>query len=456
VAALQRHLLHWQHVDLPREGVDALEDALDMFVGVALPVELWEQEVLPLRVKGFVPAMLDGICLSGHRVWVGGGADGATADEAIAFWPRPLLGMRPARGEGMALSAEAEKVLAFLRKNGASFLVDLQIALTLDDTETALALRELVIAGKVSNDQLEGLREVQRLSQNAMRDRRERVDPLRSRYPESVRGAGRPRKLAGGWWKQRTAGGGAASLGGRWFLLPEPQAAVTAMEMTERAADRVERLLRRTGFACRELLEPEVDGPWRDCYEVLTRMEWAGTVRRGYFVEGISGSQFAAPAVRLGTDAASDVVWLSMLDPANVWSQVNTRWVSDAGEPARIARAAGNWVAMVEGRPVLAAVNWGHRLIPLPAEEGQQERALATLHTLLERLPRSHRNYLDVRQWDQQDIVGSVAESVLRQQGFARDTQGMRLYRRYFPQAGAAPGAASGQTDPTTPEGELL
>ena len=223
-------------------------------------------------------------------------------------------------------------------------------------------------------------------------------------------------------------------MGGRWFVLPEPQPAVTAMDTTERAADRVERLLRRTGFACRELLEPEVDGPWRDCYDVLTRMEWAGTVRRGYFVEGISGSQFAAPAVRLGGEAnvETPVVWLSMLDPANVWSQVNTRWVSDAGEPCAIARAAGNWVALVEGRPVLAAVNWGHRLIPLPAEEGQQERALATLHTLLERLPRSHRNYLDVRQWDQADILGSAAEDILRRQGFARHA-GMRLYRRYLP-----------------------
>jgi ATP-dependent Lhr-like helicase len=452
VAALQRHLLHWQHVDQPREGVDALEDALDMFVGVALPLELWEQEVLPLRVKEFLPAMLDGICISGHRVWVGSGGG---EEGRVAFWPRHLLTMRGAADASKPLSVDAEKVLEFLRKNGASFLVDLQIALTLDDTETALALRELVFAGKVSNDQLEGLREVQRLSQNAMRDRRERVDPLRSRYPESVRGAARQRKLAGGWWKQRTATGGAASLGGRWFILPEPQAAVTAMDITERAADRVERLLRRTGFACRELLEPEVDGPWRDCYDVLTRMEWAGTVRRGYFVEGISGSQFAAPAVRLGGDATGDVVWLSMQDPANVWSQVNTRWVSDAGEPARIARAAGNWIALVEGRPVLAAVNWGHRLIPLPAEDGQHERALATLHTLLDRLPRSHRNYLDVRQWDQQDIVGSVAENILRQQGFTRDTQGLRLYRRYFPQAGAAPRVASGQTHPSTPEGDL-
>ena len=61
----------------------------------------------------------------------------------------------------------------------------------------------------------------------------------------------------------------------------------------------MERFLRRTGFACRELLEAEADGSWRDAYDVLTRMEWAGTVRRGYFVDGIAGSQFMTPGVRL-------------------------------------------------------------------------------------------------------------------------------------------------------------
>ena len=40
--------------------------------------------------------------------------------------------------------------------------------------------------------------------------------------------------------------------------------------------------------------------PWRILYEVLSRMELAGDVRRGYFVEGMSGAQFArAEAVRM-------------------------------------------------------------------------------------------------------------------------------------------------------------
>jgi ATP-dependent Lhr-like helicase len=211
-----------------------------------------------------------------------------------------------------------------------------------------------------------------------------------------------------------------------------------ALDLAERAADRVERFLRRTGFACRELLDPQLDGSWKDAYDVLTRMEWAGTVRRGYFVDGIAGSQFVLPGVRLEAEGAlgEEIVWLSMIDPANVWAQVSTRWISDAGIAARVPRVAGSWVAIAGGpggggRPVLAAVSWGQRLIPLPGNWEDQERALRTLGTLLPRLPRNSHPYLQVRYWDQQDIFGSPAEALLREQGFSRDTQGLRLYRQY-------------------------
>ena len=197
-----------------------------------------------------------------------------------------------------------------------------------------------------------------------------------------------------------------------------------------------DRLLRRTGFACRELLEPALDGSWRDAYDVLTRMEWAGTVRRGYFVDGIQGSQFALPSARV-TNAPDDpapaagVTWLAMLDPANIWAQASTRWISDAGLAARVPRAPGNWVALVDGRPVLAAVSWGQRLIPLPAAQELQDRALAAVSALFPRLPRDTHPFLQVRYWDQGDILGTPAAEVLRRQGFGRDTQGLRLYRQY-------------------------
>ncbi len=438
IAALQRHLLRWQHLDNPRDGgggTDAIEDVLDLFTGLALPLSTWEHEILPTRVKDFSPALLDAICRTGHRVWVGSSKtsdDGnpTPADLEIAFYPRHLLPTRPPL-PAATLSENAQKILVTLEKLGASFLLDLQLATKLDDPDTAVALQELILAGKISNDQLEGLREVQRLAANVKRDHSfQPHHSIANRYPAGLHRTKGQRHLPGGWWKQRSSLATPTG-GGRWFILPEPQSAQSALDLTERAADRVDRLLRRTGFACRELIDAAIDGPWRNCYDVLTRMEWAGSVRRGYFVEGISGSQFMLPTVRLDSSQSPSVIWLSMLDPANVWAQVNTRFISDAGEPARISRSHGNWIALIDGTPVLAATNYGHRLIPLPAPWEHHERALQSIPMLLPRLPRDHRTHLDVRQWDQQDIIGSPADEILRRLGFTRDTQGLRLYRQY-------------------------
>ena len=435
LAALQRHLLHWQHVRgaleqaaPPEESgmatVDAVEDVLDLFTGLTFPLEVWEHEILPVRVEGFAPAILDGICRGGHRVWVG-------RPEGMAFWPRHLLGQRPARDEAMEISPTSRKVLEHLQTHGASFQFDMQQALGMDEGEMALALHELAFAaGLVSSDQLEGLREVERLAEVARRDRSRglALPRLHATHPRHVP---RPARMPRNWWRQNH-GVTAGNLGGRWYLLPPVAPPSTALDRAQQAADRVERLLRRTGFACRELAEPQVDGPWKGAYDVLTRMEWAGTVRRGYFVDGIAGSQFAHPAARLEAQSGEGgVVWLSMIDPANIWARASTRWISDSGPAARVPRIAGSWIALVDGRPVVAAVAWGQRLIPLPAAWEQQERALLAVGELLNRLPRDSHPYLAVREWDQRDILGSPAEELLRRQGFTRDTQGLRLYRQY-------------------------
>jgi ATP-dependent Lhr-like helicase len=460
LGALQRHLLRWQRVLPARRGqrskeemmgedsrgVDVLEDVLDMLMGEAFALPLWEHELFTARVPGFGEgggAMLDGICRTGHWVWVGTKAGEGSGELAIAFWQRHLLGMRPAGGGGGGVLVEegfseaAQRVREWLRSQGASYFFDIQLGLSMEEGEVALAMKELAGLGVVSSDQLESLREVLRVSENALRDRaRTPASPrLHATHPRHVP---RPPRMARNWWKRTDSASGragmtAGSLGGRWFLLPPAILPDDALRLAERAADRVERFLRRTGFACRELLDAGLDGSWRDAYDVLTRMEWAGTVRRGYFVDGIAGSQFMAPGVRLEEEPSGDgITWLSMIDPANIWAQASTRWISDAGIAARVPRVAGSWVALVGGRPVLAAVSWGQRLIPLPASPPEQEQALLTLATLLPRLPRASHPFLQVKYWDQQDIFGTPAEELLRRQGFSRDTQGLRLYRQYL------------------------
>src|SRR5262249_41812529 len=144
---------------------------------------------------------------------------------------------------------------------------------------------------------------------------------------------------------------------GRWSLLrwgrPEPEAHAVYLATL---------LLQRYGIAARELaLLDSGMLPWRVLYEVLSRMELAGEVRRGYFVEGMSGAQFALPeaALRLQelalpSTATAPVVLLHSLDPANLYGSGAPFDVSllDGGTRP-LVRRAGNWLTVRAGRPVL-------------------------------------------------------------------------------------------------------
>ncbi len=87
VAALQRHLVAMAACRKrpALRGMEALEDVLDMLTGVVAPLKVWEREILATRVADFSPAMLDGICRSGHRVWVGGAGGGGGGGKGLRF-----------------------------------------------------------------------------------------------------------------------------------------------------------------------------------------------------------------------------------------------------------------------------------------------------------------------------------------------------------------------------------
>lgn len=461
--ALQQHLLRWHHL-LPASpaiavspasanrdagmafSMDALEDALDQLSPLAFELSVWECDLLPVRVPGFTPQHLESLCATGRWVWVG-------YDHALAFVPRHLLAARPAHESATvsSLSADAQAVVEYLRKNGASFTLDLEMGLE-EPAGLAQALRQLVGAGVISNDRLESWRTLQQAAQEA--DKLQAARPVRSTgWPGSAGSSERGRARRG--WRRSEAQG----LGGRWFILPPVVTPTAPLAVAEEAASHVERLLRRHGFACKELTVPTADGPWRTCYEVLTRMEWAGTVRRGYFIDRIGGAQFALPGIDLppplpplpphppsspsppsspvktAASSEGDVIWVALVDPACLYAQTEEPWTDPEGRPVRLPRVQGSWVAVAAGRPVLAASAYGASLWPLTADQESLARALRAVPALLGRLPRERKHFLDVQRWmdgaEGRGIVGSAAEGILREAGLERVPDGLRLYRRY-------------------------
>ena len=70
-AALARFLPSWHGID--RKA--SLREALVPLQALAVPVALWETELLPRRVPHYRPEQLDSLCASGEVVWVGAGLD---------------------------------------------------------------------------------------------------------------------------------------------------------------------------------------------------------------------------------------------------------------------------------------------------------------------------------------------------------------------------------------------
>ena len=89
--AFARFQASWQGVDRhppTGAGVDRLREALVPLQGLALPLEVWERDVLPRRTGAYSPAWLDQLCASGEIVWVGAGALGRRSGPRGAVLPR--------------------------------------------------------------------------------------------------------------------------------------------------------------------------------------------------------------------------------------------------------------------------------------------------------------------------------------------------------------------------------
>ena len=67
-------------------------------------------------------------------------------------------------------------------------------------------------------------------------------------------------------------------------------------------------------------------GGFASLYPVLRAMEESGRIRRGYFVEGLGGSQFALPGavdrLRALRETGGGIIAMAATDPANAYGNV--------------------------------------------------------------------------------------------------------------------------------------
>jgi ATP-dependent helicase Lhr and Lhr-like helicase len=379
-AALGRFLPHWHGID--RRAT--LREALIPLQGLALPVSLWESEVLPRRVPSYRPEQLDQLCASGELVWVGAGLD------RIAVFFRddaPVLG-RPSAAA--APEGDAHGAIRAALGAGARFWYDLLEATQLEDAVALPALWDLVWAGEVTNDAWQPLR-AERRYQVPRADRR-------------VRRFSRARAAT------VTATQGRWSLAAGLFAAGEPDRRALA-----------ELLLERQGIVTRDGVRGEgIPGGYSAVYQELRALETLGTCRRGYFVEGLGGAQFALGGaverlreLRPRDGEEAEPLVLAAADPAQPYGAA-LPWPKRAG--ARAARVAGAHVVLLGGEPALYVERGGRSLVPL--REPEEEWLREALAALVAHVKRGGAKRLAVERFDSEPVVDSMIMPLLVEAGF--------------------------------------
>jgi ATP-dependent Lhr-like helicase len=369
----------WQRISRrpSARGVDELVATLQ---GAVLPATVLARDVLPVRTNRSIDD-LDRLLVSGEVVWAGRGALGRR-DGRVALYARdqlPLLWYPT--GDEVPVGPTHGAIRGHLAERGASFFGDLYAAAGGGDPDdVAEALWDLVWAGEVTNDSLAPVWAFIRRGRQGTRAR-----TLSSRFPAHTQG--------------------------RWSLLEPPAEAAE-----RRAAAWVDQLVERHGVVTRSVVAAEgIPGGFSGLYPVLTHLEESGRLRRGYFVEGLGGAQFAAPGAvdRLRGRAGDELVGLAATDPANPYGG-SIPWPETG---ARLSRSAGAYV-VVDGDGLVAYWEAGGRTL-------HTFRRPAGLGAVLSEIGRRHKR-LEVTTIDDHPIGTDPLAGELADLGWRTSPRGLR------------------------------
>ena len=343
-----------------QDSASATEDLLttiDQLAGVRVPASALETLILPARVPGYQPHMLDELMASGRVFFTGAGQLGGGSAQKSDGWirlhlsesssltlgedyPEQLLrAENPELWEALQAPGTLEHAIYEALAHGGLFVPALrervaqlmsaaapagQVVTFPDAAEVSAALWRLVWAGAVTNDSFGPVRAM--------------LAGVRSAHPTPAaparlsrvgrRGAGRiaaarasmGNGMAGGYgsdgYSAPTSGYGASVGRGLRSLRGGLHAAAPTVapqdsgrfsrvdtllqepvEATVAALARADLLLDRYGVLTRGCLQVEDSaGGFSQLYRIYSAAEDRALVRRGYFIEGLGAAQFAAPA----------------------------------------------------------------------------------------------------------------------------------------------------------------
>ena len=446
-------LVRWQHAhpDTRLSGGEGLSAVIEQLQGQENYQLMYERHVFPARVEDYRPSDLDRLCYGGEVAW-------RRFDHR--HLKRGFIGFCQRRDEAWLVGDAADSpadahdwdedipeacavTRAYLAERATCFFDDLVRDTGLEEGLALRAIWHLVWTGEATSDSYESIRHAEIGSGLSgcydLATRPGRKGVTLERIVEHMRSRRLDPRL------------------GRWVATERLQPGLRrGVAPEERARQWAQLLLARWGFACRDVARAESCAPtWREIVRALKRLELLGQVQRGYYIDGLSGEQYATPeaveglrAAKLrhlvsapgegddgdgeGDDkgespAAGPLLRLNLCDPANPFGTLfplTTELGGDIKKALRYFRTPFKHLILRDGQPVVLYDRSGALTVLAGLDRHEAGEALGLLvGTADPAAAQAARRELRIADWNGHPIDVSPARHLLLALGFRPDSR---------------------------------
>ena len=409
-------LFKWHQIHNPNQSILNL---VKSYAGFYFPIHFFERELFSTRIKRenqtvqeLVKELEENI--SGGEIIPIAKKENESARTKLTYINRRdghiLFGPAHISESEKDLSENALEVFRFLKENGTGTFKDIAESTGQGNTSIEVSLSELAFNSLVSCDNYQAFLAV--LQPNKPNIENSAKSEWQNEIKQSW-SVGHGRR--GPWQRTRhSIKERVIRHNGRWFLTTTFAVMGKPVDKNKQAELQARLLLQRYGVVVKEFYRRE-EGllPWYNIFQELKRMEWSGEIRRGYFIAGLSGLQFALPEALENMEQIKSenteelVVLLVTSDPAlPIGGYINWEIKSAQQTDISIIRSASNHLLFVNGNPVLYSENYGARIQTTEFFDKDHLELLINQLKSIMRLPANlrPRKKLELQLWDGKDM----------------------------------------------------
>ena len=431
-AALLRH----QYLDDSGDddSYSSTLESLEVLRGLPVPAEQWTRDVLPARVEEFSNNVLNEVLAAGDFRWIFC-HDGTRETRTVALVrtgegrvSMPSATVDVIVAGKASLDEQSTRVYEFITAEGiATSETILSAVAGVNPSELAAVVRDLALRGLITGDSWPVALAIARSSADV-------APAVEPRPLASGRGrhVGHRRAIRREFAQRLRTTQGILAPGVNWSATARFSFLGPDLDEAQVAEKRAGLLLRRHGVVTRRAIELDRLGwDWRPIYRALNLMELRGAVRRGYFVTGLPGVQFATTEFielmrSVGGEGmnASSVCIVAATDPAYVFDR-NLASISQSRRAMLLdlSRNASTKVVFGGNRPILVAYSNGSRIETGGSSDAEIEDGILALVRSITASSASRR--VEVSEWNGEPVMVSAASAMLAKIGFRRDYPNM-------------------------------